>query len=117
LLRDCLVTITSWTDARIPWPRCQPVGQRGGCGLLLDEEMARAVCCESASAIVYWWGVDQGVVWRWRKALGVTRTNNEGSRLLNQAAAAAGGEAMRKRGLSDEECDERSLAAVRLNLK
>ena len=56
LLRDCEVTVTSWTNAPIPWPRCQPVGQRGGCGLLLDEELARAVRCESASAIAYWWG-------------------------------------------------------------
>jgi len=111
------VIITGWTDARIPWARCQPVGQRGGRGLLLDEELARAVRCESASAVAYWWGVDQGVVWRWRKVLGVTRTNNQGSRRLIHAAAAAGGEAMRERGLSDEECDERSRAAVRLNLK
>jgi len=117
LLRDCLVVITSWTDARISWPRCQPVGQRGGCGLLLDEELARAVRCESASAIAYWWRVSEGVVWRWRKILGVTCTNNEGSRLLNQAAAAAGGAAMRERGLTDQECDERSWAAVRQNLK
>jgi len=117
LLRDYLVTITSWTDAHIPWPRCQPVGQRGGCGLLLDEELARAVRCESASAIAYWWRVSEGVVWRWRKALGVTLTNNEGSRLLIQAAATAGGEAMRERGLTEEECDARGRAAIRLNLK
>jgi len=47
----------------------------------------------------------------------VTRGNNDRSRLLIHAAAAAGGEAMGARGLSDEECDERSRAAVRLNLK
>jgi len=117
LLRDCLWVVTTWTDTRILWQRGQLVGQRGGSGLLLDEELARVVRCESASAIAYWWRVSEGVVWRWRKALGVTRTNNEGSLLLIHAAAAAGGEAMRERGLSDEECDERSRAAVRLNLK
>jgi len=118
LLRDCLCVVTSWTDARIPWPRCRALDARGGgSGLLLDEELARAVRCESASAIAYWWRVHEGVVWRWRKALGVTRTNNEGSRLLNQAAAEAGGKAMRERDWSDEECDGRSRAAVRLNLK
>jgi hypothetical protein len=93
------------------------VGQRGGCGLLLDEELARAVRCESASAIAYWWGASDGVVWRWRKVLGVDRMANEGSRRLILAAAAAGGQAMRERGLSDEECDQRSRAALRLDLK
>jgi len=55
LLRDCQVTITTWTDAPISWPRCQPVGQRGGCGLLLEEELARAVRSESALAVMHWW--------------------------------------------------------------
>ena len=44
LLRDGDVIITSWTAARIPWPRCRAIGKRGGgFGLLLDEELARAV--------------------------------------------------------------------------
>src|SRR4051794_26450617 len=76
LLRDCEVVITSWSDAPISWPRCQPIGQRGGCGLLLDEELARAVRCESALAIRLWWGAHAGVVWRWRKVLGVTVASN-----------------------------------------
>jgi hypothetical protein len=83
----------------------------------LSEELARAVRTELAAAVRYWWGVSEGVVWRWRKALGVTRTNNEGTRRLIQAAAAAGGEALAYRGLSDEQCEQRSRAAVRLNLK
>src|SRR5262249_42500207 len=69
LLRDQEVVVTIFTDAPIPWPRCQPVGQRGGSGLLLDEELARAVRCESAAAIMHHWGVTSGVVWRWRRAL------------------------------------------------
>src|SRR5262249_26115122 len=62
-------------------------------------------------------GGAEGVVWRWRQALGVTRTNNEGTRRLVQAAAEAGGEALRYRGVSDEQCEQRSRTAVRLNLK
>jgi hypothetical protein len=58
--------------------------------LLVDDELARAVRQESAAAVRYWWGVSVGVLWRWRRALGVTRTNNEGSRRRMQAAAEAG---------------------------
>jgi hypothetical protein len=99
LLRECDVVITSWSAGRIPWPRCRPADNYhgGGAGLLLDEELARAVRHESEAAVCYWWGVDGGVVWRWRKALGVTRTSCEGSRRLIRAAARAGGEACRGR--------------------
>jgi hypothetical protein len=117
LLRDCTVVITAWTDAPIPWPRCRAPGGGGGSGILLEEELARAGRHESAAAVCYWWGVRQGVVWRWRKALGVTCTSNEGSRRLLHAAAEAGAAAMRERGLSDEERDQRSRQAIRLNLK
>jgi hypothetical protein len=116
LLRDCVVVVTSWTDARIPWPRCRALDGTGGSRLLLDEELARAVRCESAAAVRHWWRVSVGAVWRWRKALGVTRTNNDGSRRLIHAAADLGAAAMRERGLTDEECDERSRTARRLNL-
>lgn len=82
LARDCDVKVTSWTNVRISWPRCQPVGQRGGSGILVEEELARAVRCESALAIRYWWGaIDKTVAW-WRRALGVDRMDSEGSRRL-----------------------------------
>jgi hypothetical protein len=29
LFRDCDVVVTSWTDARLPWPRCRREGGRG----------------------------------------------------------------------------------------
>jgi hypothetical protein len=50
---DCLmrgtVIITSWTDARISWPRCRrPVGNSHP-SLLLDTELARAVRTEAAA--------------------------------------------------------------------
>src|SRR5262249_31932780 len=45
---------------------------------------------ESATALMYWWGVSVGVVHRRRKAFGVTRTDSEGSRRLIQAAADKG---------------------------
>ena len=111
------MVITGWSDARISWPRCRAVGTRGGgSSLLLDAELADAVRHESAAAIGYWWGVSEGVVWRWRQALGVTRTNNEGSQRLIQAAAEQGAAAMREREYTDEECDERSRRARELGL-
>src|SRR5262249_10796644 len=51
LFRDADVVITSWTSAPIPWPRCcraDPPG--GGSGLLVTEELARAVRTGSAFA-------------------------------------------------------------------
>ena len=118
LFRDCTVVVTGWTDARISWPRCRALdGTGGGSGVLVNEELARAVRSESAAAITHWWRVAECAVWRWRKALGVTRTNNEGSRRLIHAAAEAGGQALRVRGLTEDECDAWSRNAVRLDLK
>ena len=89
---------------------------RGGSGILVDDELARAVGCESALAIRHWWGVGTRTIAWWRRALGVTLTTNERSRQLRHAAAKSGAAAMRERGLIDEEADERSERAKRLNL-
>jgi hypothetical protein len=44
LFRDGDVIITGWSDARISWPRCRrPDTRGGGSGLLVDEELARAI--------------------------------------------------------------------------
>jgi hypothetical protein len=96
LFKDCDVVVTGWTDARISWPRCRPVdAPRSHPSPLVDDELARAVRQESAAAVRYWWGVSAGVVWRWRRALQVTRTNNEGSRRRMRAAAEAGAARLR----------------------
>ena len=117
LVRDCDVIVTSWTAARISWPRCRGLDSGGGgSGLLVDEELARAIRNESAGAIGYWWGVGGKAVARWRRLLGVTLTNNPESYRLIHAAAKAGGAAMRERGLTEEEEDERSERSKRLNL-
>ena len=93
LFRDAEVIVTGWSAGRIPWPRCRlPGGRGGGSGLLVDEELARAVRCESALAVRHWWGIAEGTVWRWRQALGVERLNEGSARLrrrLNQEIGAA----------------------------
>jgi hypothetical protein len=77
LFRDADVIVTSWTSARIPWPRCRAVEgtHGGGSGLLVNDELARAVRCESALAIKYWWRASKTAVQNWRRALGVEPLN------------------------------------------
>src|SRR6059058_1205517 len=100
LLRDGTVVITSWSDGRISWPRCRALGHRGGSGLLVEEELARAILHESAAALMYWWGVTCTTAWRWRLALGVEgRAGTEGSRRLIRAAAAKGAAEVRGKPL------------------
>ena len=74
LYKDCLVKVTSWTDAPLSWPRCRPVDvPKSHPSLLVDEELARAVRHESAAALRYWWGVSALVVWKWRRVLAKLR--------------------------------------------
>ena len=117
LLRDSDVVITGWSDGRISWPRCRALGTRGGgSGLLLDEELARAVRHESAAAVMHWWGVTSGVVWRWQKALGVGPTDSEGSRRLIQAASEMGAAEQRGKQLPPEQVERRRRTAREKNL-
>src|SRR5262245_55077795 len=93
LFRDCDVIVTGWSNGRIQWPRCRALDTHGGgSGLLVDEELARAVRTESAAAIKFWWGVTAGVVWRWRMVLGV------GGGLAPRAAAASSRRPPRRAG-------------------
>jgi hypothetical protein len=61
-------------------------------------------------------GVSVGVVWRWRKALGVGRMNNPGSARLVRAASEMGAAALRGARLPAEECERRRRTALELNL-
>ena len=104
LFHDCTVVVTGWTDAPIPWPRCRALDSPGGgSGLLVDEELARAVRHESAAAVMHWWRASATAVHNWRKALGVGRTDNEGTARLVLAAAEKGAEAVKAREWTEEE--------------
>src|SRR5436190_23997427 len=102
LYRDALVVVTSWSDGRIPWPRCRAIGHRGGSGLLVEEELARAVRSESAAALCYWWGISGNTATLWRQALGVEGSaGTEGSQRLLRAAQQRAAAAMRGREFTD----------------
>jgi hypothetical protein len=117
LFKDCDVVVTGWTGARIPWPRCRPLDvPRSHPSLLVNEELARAIRHESAAAVRFWWEVSAGVICRWRKALGVTRTSNEGSQRLIRAASERGAEQLRGRCLTPEQVERRRRTAYELNL-
>jgi hypothetical protein len=113
LYRDCMVIITSWTDARISWPRCRPVDvARSHPTLLVDDELARAIRTESAAALRYWWGVGVKQVWRWRQCYSIGRTRTPGSARLVQAAAQLGADAMKEREWTEEEREQRRRETI-----
>src|SRR5262245_20654845 len=118
LVRDCTVVMTSWSAGGIVRPSCRARGQSGGggSGLLVDEELSRAVRSGSAAAVMYWWGVGVHAVWRWRKALGVGRMDSAGSRRLIQAAAEQGAEGIKRREWTAEEREQYRQRAVELDL-
>src|SRR5262245_17499022 len=101
LFRARLLVVTGWTDAPLSWPQGIPAGRgkRGHPTLIVTEALARAVRREAAKAVCWWWGVSGGVVHRWRRALGVTRTSNEGTARLDRLASAKGADATRGRPL------------------
>lgn len=112
-VRDCLVAVKRWTDGIIPWPLGRALKRSAGVGIVVEEELARAIECESALAIRYWWGIRSGTtLGKWRRILSVTRKNNEGSQVLIHAATAKALEKAREVGFSEEECQRRSRLAL-----
>jgi hypothetical protein len=79
----------------------------GDSGLLVDEELARAVRHESVAAVRHWWGESGRAVWALRQALGVTRTANEGTARLVRASAGKGAESVRGWEWTADERDRR----------
>jgi hypothetical protein len=116
LFRDCEVVVTGWTDAPISWPRALPVGSMGHPSLLVNKELARAIRLESAAAVMHWWGVSDGVIHRWRRALGVGRMDNPGSRRLILAASAKGAAVIRGVPLPPEQVERRRRTALEQDL-
>jgi hypothetical protein len=78
------VVIVPLSDAPIRWPLCRYHGHRAP---VVYKGLLRAVRRESEQAVVHWWGVGVELVWKWRKALGVQRSNEGTHRLLCEHAA------------------------------
>jgi hypothetical protein len=117
LARGCVVIITGRSYGRIPWVRCRTPGHRGGSGLLVDAELARAIRCESSAALCFWWGITQGVVTRWRKVLGVKGpAGTEGSRRLIRASARKATAALKEREWTAKERQDYRRRALDLDL-
>lgn len=119
LYRDCDCWITSWSNAPISWPRVQPIGKRGGSGLWVNDELKRAICTESADALIHWFGVSANTVWAWRMAFGVDgRVNTtKGSKRAIRAAAKEGAAATKAKEWTPKERKAKSRIAKRLGLK
>src|SRR5262245_31860001 len=105
LIRDCLVVVKRWHRAPISWPMGRAMWPNAGVGYTVDDELARALMCESAASVQYWFGISGTTVAKWRGALEVTRKNNEGSQILIHAATAKALDVAREVGLSQEECE------------
>jgi hypothetical protein len=74
-VRDGDVVVSGYTDARIPWPVGHPRGRGGFPALVVYGRLVQAVRRESNQAVCYWFGVTAQTVSKWRKSLGVGRTN------------------------------------------
>lgn len=116
LARNCDVIVTSWTDARISWPRCRKLGCSAGSGILVDEELARAIRNESALALHRWWGASKTTIWWWRRRLGIGREEPEGSRRLAILVRENAVSKLRGKKLSAKQRVERRKRALALNL-
>ncbi len=79
--RDREVKVGRMSNGLIQWPT---VLKTGSPSLIVCGDLALAVRLESEIAISHWWGVGLVTVWKWRKALGVDRTNDGTSRLYRE---------------------------------
>ena len=62
--------ITGTSNGRIPWPMGKVKGHNTPT-LVVYRDLAKALRVESASAVLYWWGVARGTVRLWRRSLDV----------------------------------------------
>jgi transposase-like protein len=97
-------------------PRVRGLESSGGSGLLVNEELVRAIQTESAAALAYWFGVSAPVVWRWRQAFGVSGTaTTPGSAKAHREVCKAAAAVNKTQERTDEELDPLAEAARRRN--
>lgn len=103
---------------RISWPRCRDIARwsRGPSGHWLSGDLEKAVRGESAAAVMFWWRLSAATVRKLRAALGVTRTNNEGTQRLVWHDAIRGAEAVKAREWTEQERAAKRRMNEELNL-
>ena len=62
-------------------------GERASTGAIVRERRPFIRCL----SLLFWWGASAFVIWKWRKALGVSRTDNEGTRRRMRVCLEHGG--------------------------
>jgi len=72
---------------------------------------------ESAEALLHHFGVTAGVVWRWRKAFGISQYGTPGSEALHAQTCAKGAAGIKAKVWTDEELDAKAELSKRLGLK
>ncbi len=65
------VVVTGFTE-RLRWPCTRRFGQATP---ILTDELLRAIRTESLIALCAWWEVSTTLAWKWRRLLGVGRSN------------------------------------------
>jgi hypothetical protein len=88
------------------------VGGSGRPGLLITDELVRAIRTESAEAIKFWFGVSTPTVWQWRRAFGISHWGTEGSHRLHRRCSEAGAALRRGQKLSPAEIERRRQTAL-----
>jgi len=116
LYRDCEVRITSWSDGRIPWPKCIPAHVRSMPILLVTDMLLEAIRRESSLALQYWFGVGYHQVRNWRRGFGVGQWEPEGSIRLHRINCAKGAAALKRKRWTRAELKNKRESAIRLNL-
>src|SRR5688500_16838345 len=73
------VVMVRWSAAPLRWP----IGRqpKEPSGLIVTDELVRALKSESGLAIYYWWGIMPSTVTRWKQSLGI-KEPTAGSKVL-----------------------------------
>jgi hypothetical protein len=81
--------------------------------------LVRAIRTESAAALMYWFGVGEKAVWRWRQAFldGKGKFRTPGSKAAHREASQAGAEGIKAKVWTEEELDACSDRSKRLGLR
>lgn len=111
------MVITSWSNGHISWPRCRGLHRRGGSGLLVDDELLRAIRTEAPVALMHWFGVGNAAVTAWRKVFGISQRGTAGSQRLYDVISERGAARLRRRRLPAAQIRRRCETALRLGLQ